>query len=76
MIQGIFAEELISQHLATVQPYLYDLGKGADTHMGAQICWVPVKLQVSIAIPTLQARYSTPVWLQQRYLQARYSTSV
>ena len=39
MIQCIFAEELISQHLTVAQ--------GSSARLTEQICWVPVKLQIS-----------------------------
>merc|ERR1719199_1292316 len=39
MIQCIFAEELISQHILTVQ--------GKNARVAEMICWVPVKLQIS-----------------------------
>jgi len=40
LIQGIFSEELISQHIHAVQMPL-------DARIAEQICWVPVKLQIS-----------------------------
>jgi len=44
LIQGIFAEELISQHL----PILTE--KEALTRVIDRICWVPVKLQISAVL--------------------------
>ena len=41
-IQGIFSEELISQHIAAVQLPLQQ----TQIRLANQICWVPVKLQV------------------------------
>jgi len=48
MIQAIFSEELISQHIAAVEKH--SDGSHKLPNMVNQICWVPVKLQMSAVI--------------------------